>query len=82
MFENEIKKYICIFIFEHEFLSVKKKSNVFKGAFRERINKLDPCFELFHAINKREHSRNPSDRQIHISYNQHSLPFVEPKLFA
>lgn len=33
--------------------------------FLKLINKLDPCFELFHAINKLQRSRNPSDRRIH-----------------
>lgn len=81
---------IFFFFFEYGFLSVigKKKKNCiqngFKWVFRERINinKLDPCFGLFHAINKLEHSRNPLDRRIHIAYNQHSPLFLEQKQFA
>lgn len=73
---------IYFFFFEYGFLSVNTKSNVFKWVFLENINKLDPCFELFHAINKLEHSRNLLDRRIHISYNRHSLLFLERKQFA
>ena len=61
---------------------IKWIQNVFKWGFLERINKLDPYFELFHAINKLERSRNPLDKRIRISYNQHSLPFLERKQFA
>ena len=60
----------------------KKKENGFKQSFMERINKLDPYCELFHAINKLEHSRNLLDRQIHISYNQHSPRSLEQKRFV
>ena len=49
------------FYFERRFLPVK---NVFSWCLffekKERggLNKLDPCFELFHATNKLEHLRN------------------------
>ena len=63
-------------------VKIKWIQNVFKWGFLERINKLDPYFELFHAINKLERSRNLLDKRIHISYNQHSLLFLERKQFA
>ena len=87
MLEKRIYSYF-VFLFRVRVLSVigKKKinciQNVFKWGFRERINKLGPCFELFHAINKLEHSRNLVDRRIHIAYNQHSPLFLELKQFA
>ena len=76
--QNQIEKNF-LFDFEHEFLPVK---NVFVWCFLKRINKLDPYFELFHAINKLEYLRNLSDKRTHTSYNQHSPLFLGQKLFA
>ena len=68
-------------IYRVRVLSVKIK-NGFKWNFMKRINKLGPYYELSRAINKPGHSRNPLDKQIHIFYNLHSLPFLEQKQFA
>lgn len=61
--------FTILFYFEHKFLAVK---NICVWCFLKHNNKVDPYFELFHAINKLKYLRNPLDTQTHTSYNKQS----------
>lgn len=79
---REKKKLLVFFFSRVRVLSVKIKNDGFKWNFLERINNLDPCYELSRAINKPGHSKNRLGKRIHTFYNLHSLLFLEQKQFV